>query len=88
MVKEDHEYYYQTQSQLLVSKLEKYYFFIWTMKDYCLTEVKANKILQGEVITKSTLLFQNVTLVELLSKYFTENKSRGAFVEWGKMKTT
>ena len=28
------------------------------MKDYCLTEVKANKILQGEITTKSTVLFQ------------------------------
>ena len=38
------------------------------MKDYCL-------ILQGEIITKPTLLFQNVILLELLSKYFTENKN-------------
>ena len=50
-------------------------FFIWTMKDYCLIEVKANKILQGEIITKSTVLFQNVILLELLSKYFIENKN-------------
>ena len=41
------------------------------MKDYCLIEVKANKILQGEIITKSTVLFQNVISLELLSKYFT-----------------
>ena len=48
--------------------MEKCHFFIWTMKDYCL-------ILQGEIITKPTLLFQNVILLELLSKYFTENKN-------------
>ena len=45
------------------------------MKDYCLIAVKANKILQVEVITKSTLLFQNVILLELSSKYFSENKN-------------
>ena len=50
--------------------------FLWTMKDYCLIEVKANKILQGEIVTKSTLLFQNVILLELLSKYFAENKNQ------------
>ena len=66
LVKEDHEYYYQMQTQLLVSKLEKCHFFIWTMKDYSLIEVKANKILQGEIVAKCTLLFQNVILPELL----------------------
>ena len=40
------------------------------MKDCCLIEVKANKILQGKIIAKSTtLLFHNVILLELLSKY-------------------
>ena len=67
---EDHEYYYQMQTHLLVSKLEKCHFFIWTMKDYFLIEVKANKILQGEIVTKCD---PNVILPELLSKYFTEN---------------
>ena len=74
LVMEDHEYYYQMQTQLLVSTLEKCHFFILTMKDYCLIEVKANKILQGEIVTKCILLFQNVILQELLSKYFIENK--------------
>ena len=46
------------------------------MKDYCLIEVKVNKILQGEIVIKSTLLFQNVILLELLSKYFAENKNQ------------
>ena len=75
LVMEDHEYYYQMQTQLLVSKLEKCHFFIWVMKGYCLIEVKANKILQGEIATKCTSLFQNVILPELLSKHFTKNKN-------------
>ena len=75
LVMEDHEYYYQMQTQLLVSKLEKCHFFIWTMKDYFLIEVKANKILQGEIVTKCTSLFQNVILPELVSKHFTKNKN-------------
>ena len=71
----NHEYYCQMQTQLLASKLEKCH-FLWTMKDYCLIEVKANEIPQGEIVTKSTLLFQNVILLELLSKYFAENKNQ------------
>ena len=75
LIKQYHEYYYQMQTQILVSRFEKCHFLIWTMKDYCLIEVKAKKIRQDEIITKSTLLFQNAILLKLLSKYFTENKN-------------
>ena len=40
-----------------------------------LIEVKVNKKLQYKIIVKSSFLFQNVILLELLSKYFTENKN-------------
>ena len=68
LVRKDHEYYYQMQTQLFVSRFEKCHFFIWTMKDYCLIEVKANKILQSEIISKSTLLFQKCDLARTFVK--------------------
>lgn len=96
--KENHEYYHQIQTQLLVTGLQNCHFFVWTMTDYALVVVEANKKLQDEIVSKSALFFENVLLKELLAKHFTENKlpdkftntmmTSGASVEWEKTKMT
>ena len=74
LLKEDHEYYYQIQTQLLVTELQSCHFFVWTKTDYALIVVEANKKLQDEIVSKSSFFFENVLLKELLAKHFTENK--------------
>ena len=73
-LKKDHEYYYQVQTQLLVSGLQTCDFFVWTKSDYTLVQVQTDKKIQDEIISKSSLFFQNVLLRELLAKCYTTNK--------------
>ena len=73
LLKQNHSYYYQIQTQLLVTGYDACDFFVWTKKDHSLTRVQANIELQNEIISKSKAFFSKILLRELVAKYYTES---------------
>ena len=73
LLKQNHSYYYQIQTQLLVTGYDACDFFVWTEKDHSLTRVQANIELQNEIISKSKAFFSKILLRELVAKYYTES---------------
>ena len=69
----NHSYYYQVQTQLLVTGFKFCDFFVWTEKDTFLETIRVDTEIQADILSKTTSLFCNVLLPELVGKYFTDS---------------
>ena len=65
----NHSYYYQVQTQLLVTGFKFCDFFVWTEKDTFCVDIEIG----ADILTKTKPLFCNVLLPELVGKYFTNS---------------
>lgn len=65
-----HSYYYQVQTQLLVSGKEYCDFIVWTKKDLFVQRIGIDENIIKEIVAKSELFFKNVILPEINCKFF------------------
>ena len=72
-LKSNHSYYYQVQTQLLVTGFKFCDFFVWTDKDTFLETICVDTEIQADILSKTKSLFCNVLLPELVGKYFTNS---------------
>ena len=69
----NHSYYYQVQTQLLVTGFKFCDFFVWTEKDTFPETIRVDTEIQADILSKSKSLFCNVLLKEFVGKYFTNS---------------
>ena len=69
----NHSYYYQVQTQLLVTGFKFCDFFVWTEKDTFLETIRVDTEIQADVLYKTKPLFCNVLLPELVGDNFTNS---------------
>ena len=69
----NHSYYYQVQTQLLVTGFKFCDFFVWTEKDTFLETIPVDTETQANILSKTKPLFCNVLLSELVGRYFTNS---------------
>ena len=69
----NHSYYYQVQTQLLVTGFTFCDFFVWTEKDTFPGTIRVDTEIQADILSKTKRLFCNVLLPELVGKYFTNS---------------
>ena len=62
----NHSYYYQVQTQLLVTGFKFCDFFVWTEKDTFPETIRVDTEIQADILSKSKPLFCNVLLPEFL----------------------
>ena len=67
----NYSYYYQVQTQLLVTGSKFCDFFVWTERDTFLETIHVETEIQPDILSKTKPLFCNVLLPELVGKYFT-----------------
>ena len=72
ILKRDHKYYYQVQTQLLFTGYDFVDFFVWTEKDYAICRITYDEEIINEIKLKSSDFFKQVILPELVVKYYTE----------------
>lgn len=82
LLKTDHNYFYQVQTQLLATGYKSCDFFVWTLKDYSLTKIENHQAVQNEIVNKSCALFRDVILYELVTKFYTNKTSPTAGNTW------
>ena len=73
----NHSFYYQIQTQLLVTGFKFCDFFVWTEKDTFLETIRVDTSIQADILSNIIALFCNVLLRELVSKYFTNSTNSG-----------
>ena len=69
-----HQYYYQIQTQIHVTKSNFCDFFVWTKKDYHLERVYPDENLWSEIVSKCNHLFNMSVIPELVGKVFSKEK--------------
>ena len=69
----NHSYYYQVQTQLLVTGFKFCDFFVWTDKDTFLETICVDTEIQADILSKTKSLFCSVLSPELVGKYFTNS---------------
>ena len=69
----NHSYYYQVQTQLLVTVFKFCDFFVWNDKDTFLATIHVDTEIQADIWSKTKSLFCNILLPELVVKYFTNS---------------
>ena len=65
----NHSYYYQVQTQLLVTGFKFCDFFVWTEKDTFLETIRVDTEIQADILSNIKSLFCSVLLPELVGKY-------------------
>ena len=71
----NHCYYYQVQTQLLVTGFKFCDFFVWTDKDTFLETICVDTEIQADILSKTKSLFCIVLSPELFGKYFTNSSN-------------
>ena len=71
-LKSNHPYFYQVQTQMLVTGFQFCDFFVWTNCDSLQIVIENDEYIQAEIINKAKNLFCKVLLPELTTKYFTK----------------
>ena len=69
----NHSYYYQVQTQLLVTGFKFCDFFVWTDKDTFLETICVDTEIQADILSKTKSLFFNVFLPEFVGRHFTNS---------------
>lgn len=75
-LKSNHLYFYQVQTQMLVSGFQFCEFFVWTKRDSLRINIDIDEDIQAE-INNTKNLFCKVLLLERTGKYFTKLKLNG-----------
>ena len=70
-----HEYYYQVQCQLFVSKKDYCDFVIWTNEDFHSERIEPDNEFWNEASNKAREFFVKVVLLELVGKYYSRPAS-------------
>ncbi len=71
VMREKHEYYYQIQLQMFVTRLKFGYFVVYTSCDLIYVKVEYDQRLMDECIPKVEKYWMHVIVPEMLIKYFT-----------------
>ena len=69
----NHSYYYQVQTQLLVTGFKFCDFFVWNDKNTFLETIPVETEIQADILSKTKSIFCNIPLPELVGKYFTNS---------------
>ena len=69
----NHSYYYQVQTQLLVTGFKFCDFFVWNDKNTFLENIPVETEIQADILSKTKSIFCNIPLPELVGKYFTNS---------------
>ena len=69
-----HQYYYQIQTQLHVSKSNFCDFFVWTRKDYHIERIFPDEDLWSKVVSKCSYFFNMALMPELIGKFFSREQ--------------
>ena len=69
-----HKYYYQVQTQLLLSDNDYVDFVLWTMKGLHIERIEPDADVFAEIIAKSKEFFQIGVLPELVGKFYTRSR--------------
>lgn len=72
----DHDYFYQIQTQLLVWKLKYCDFVVWkSEKNFIVKRIFADENLQQKIVDGATNFFKKVLLPELLARFYSSLKN-------------
>ncbi|XP_060594190.1 uncharacterized protein LOC132748587 [Ruditapes philippinarum] len=74
-LKENHRYFYQVQTQLIVTEREFCDFVVWSEQDIDVIRIELNENTETEIITKSKEFFIQVILPEITGSLITRNLS-------------
>lgn len=81
----NHEYYFQIQLQLLLSKRNYGYFVVWSRESSIIVKVEISNDFLFEQIGLGKQFFRFVIMPELLGKYFSHDRiSRDLLQPWQK----
>jgi hypothetical protein len=72
-----HNYYFQVQTQLGVTKCESCFFIVWTEKDIHIEEIDFDKELWDTIQNKSEIFFRTAILPELVGKFYSRLPGTG-----------
>ena len=75
ILKENHQYFYQMQAQLLVTIYEYCDLFLWTKTDNIRIRIVPHDAVQMEIVEMSKKFFLKAILQELMGHYFTREES-------------
>ena len=73
--KENHQYFYQIQAQLLVTDYEYCNLFLWTKTDNIRIRIVPHDAMQMEIVEMSKTIFLKAILPELLGHHFVREES-------------
>lgn len=74
-LKENHQYFYQIQTQLLLCEAKYGDFMVWSPNEYHIERIYINNDICMEIIAKFKWFFYEAILPELLGRYFTNRHS-------------
>jgi putative phage-type endonuclease len=72
-LKENHKYYYQVQTQMLITEKEFCDFVVWTQEDMTVQRIEPDQDSHDEIVTKSTNFFVQVVLPEIMGNFVTRD---------------
>lgn len=75
-LRENHEYYYQVQLQILLMNSTFGYFVVWSPYDLWFIEITRNETFLHSRLLKAEIFFLNVILPEMLGNFFTKSRCR------------
>ena len=75
ILKENHQYFYQIQPQLLVTNYEYGDLFLWTKTDNIRIRIVPHDAMQMEIVEMSKTFFLKAILPELLGHHFVREES-------------
>ena len=76
-----HKYYYQIQTQLLVSNADYCDFVVWTLKDMLVLRIEPDVERFEEFKTKAKDFFLNIVLPELIAKKYTSQLTKASSIK-------
>ena len=69
-LKKDHDYFYQIQTQLGCTGMERAYFVVWTAVDIHVEEIEFCQVTWDKICAESEILFKTAILPELVGKFY------------------
>ena len=69
-LKKNHEYYYQVQTQVGISKIEICFFVVWTERELHVEVITFDSNRLREICEKTHALFRTTVLSELVGKFY------------------
>ena len=76
LLKEDHQYYYQVQTQIFITQRKYCDFVVWTEESLYIQRIFADDSFLNNMLRQMTMFYVKCILPELMSHYFSKKLAR------------